>query len=91
MVEKSYFKAYVLGTRVLICINTIDKILGEEQHKKLSTRATQESEPPDNARANFIVFCLSVAVAAEFRSLTQQTSSKPRTMSLPLVCHDGNV
>jgi len=51
----------------------------------LGARSTQQREPSDNARSNFIVLCFSVAVTPKLRCLSKQTSSEPWSVTLSLV------
>jgi hypothetical protein len=56
-----------------------------------TSRATQQCEPADNTRTNFVVLSLSMAITPELRCLTQQTTSEPWTVPLPLVGNDLDV
>lgn len=52
-----------------------------------ATWSTEEGESPDNTRTYLIVLCFCVTVASELGSLSKQASTKPRSMSLSLVCY----
>ena len=53
-----------------------------------AARSTQQSESSDNAGTDLVVFCLGVTVTPELGCLTEQGSTEPWAVSLPLVCND---
>ena len=73
--------------------STRNKALQIHWHTALSTRLgatrpTQQCESTDDAGANLVVLGLGVAVTPELRRLTEQRSTEPWAVSLPLVCDD---
>ena len=68
------------------------KNLSHLLHQCLSAAwPSKQRKSSDNARADIIILGLGVAVASELWRLSQQTTTKPRTMSLSLVSDNLNL